>query len=197
MALEVYKMEVGTSISVRVNTWAFYWELSNSSGREPDKIAWDIALSLEGFLNWFSQFRDFWPAGNYCHKYRIQRVWPAFSPWFDYYWYFRDHGGRFAGAAATNVVKTRIKWFTSRWEINGACTYLNQWPNGAFDKNLLVGDALAASESWAKLHLGPHVTAYGDTFRPCILDMFGNYNTILNYWVDPRPIGSRAHTSKG
>jgi len=197
MAIEVYKMQVGTSISAYVNTWAFHWEVSNTSGRNQTQISWDIALSLEGFLGWFSQFRDFWAAGNRCHVYRVRRVWPTIDPWNDYYWYFVKHGGRFLGGLATTRVKTRIAWFTSRFEVNGACTYLNQWPKEAFDNDRLVGDPLKASESWAKLHLSPHVTGFGDAFRPAILDKYGNYDPIIAYWVDPRPIGSKSHHWRG
>jgi len=197
MAIEVYKHEVGTTLSVHLTQWAFYWEVSNTSGRDQRQVSWDIALSLEGFLGWFSQFREFWPAGNRCHLYRIRRVWPTIEPWNDYYWYFRDYGGRFVADAALKCVKARVQWWTTSGMISNACTYINQWPDDAFRHDSLWGQNLGALEAWADLHDAVHTTAFGDQYRPCILTKLGNYETVMGHWVDPRPVPSRAYRWKG
>jgi hypothetical protein len=152
---------------------------------------------LEGYLRWFYQFRQFWPDGNTCKLYRIRRVWPTFTEWYDYYWYFSKHTGRILTPADLYCVKVRIAWWTGRVDIRNSCTYVNQLTNAPFEKNLLVGNSLALIEDWANLHDTLHTTAFGDTFRPCILDMSGNYSTVLGHWVDRRAVASRVHRWRG
>lgn len=197
MATEVYKLEVGTNLGTHVTQWAFYWEVNNTSGRSHTEISWDIAQSLDGFLGWFYRFRDFWNKGNTTKIYRIRRVWPTIDYWNDYFQYFKSFGGRFIIKADLLCVKVRVKWFTDRWEIDNACTYFNQWPNFVWEDFEATGVNFDALGDWAKNHIGPHTTAEGDTFRPVILDKYGNYSPIIAYWLDPRPVASRVHRWRG
>lgn len=197
MAIEIYKHEIGTQLGFYRTQQTFYWEVANESGRNQDQISGDIATSLEGAFGWFFSLREFWAAGNNCTLYRIRRVWPTFAPWNDYYWRYRHFGGRLLTPSATLVIKARVAWWTGSADIFNACTYFSMWPQDAFYNNELQGQWLLGLEIWAAQHDTQHVTAFGDKFRPCILDRWGGYNTILGHWVDPRPVASRAHRWKG
>lgn len=197
MAIEVYKHQVGTDLGYHRTQWAFYWEVSNQSGRNQQEISGDIATSLEGTFGWFAQLREMWDSNNYCKLYRIRKVWPTIEPWNDYYWRYRHYGGRLVRHAATDVIMVRIAWWTGSADIFNSCSYMKMWPSNAFEQNTFQGEWLLAAEAWAELHDSVHVTAFGDQFRPCILDRWGSYNTVLGHWVDKRPVASQRHRWKG
>lgn len=194
--LEVYKFEVGTSIATYPQTWTFYWSLQNTSGRTPMQVPLDIAVSLEGILGWFSALRSFWPVGSRCHLYRMRRVFPTIEPWVDMFFQFASYGGRFFINYGTSGSTINLRWVTDNDRIHTARSEMRYFPSNSIEQDTLIGQFGDVCKAFCDLHVGLHVTANGDTFRPCIFGIDGAFHNVIAYWIDTRVSFSRRRTKR-
>jgi len=197
VAIEVYKMEVGTTLGYFNRDWTFYWQVGNLSGRDPIEIAGDLGQLLGLDSQWFTSMRFLWGSEQKCRLFRIRRVWPALDFWNDYYYRFRHLGGQAGSTIGPFSVRTRIMWFTDRWEVRSPCTYFDSLGQYPIVNNQMDFAQHFQLTVWALQHTEIRTTPHGDQLRPCILDKFGNYSPILSSQVDRRIVSTRRHLWKG
>lgn len=197
MAIEVYKLEVGSNQSVFARTWTFYWEVGNQSGRNQVEISGDLANSLAATGDWFYLFREMWLDVNLTRIFRIRKVWPTIEPWNDYYWRFHHLTGRAAFDNDFHNIRMRVVWYTGRYDLPVHCTYVDCTPFQNVKDNLIESAQLEIVEEWASQHDSIQTTSNGDQFRPAVFSKYGGYDAVLGHWVDRRPVLSRRHLWKG
>jgi hypothetical protein len=193
MAIEVYKMEIGSTQGGFPRDWMWHWEIGNQSGRDQVEISGDLANTLAVTGLWFFRFRETWSKLNTVHKFRIRKAWPNIQPWNDYYWRFRHLAGPLLQPDTLHNLRARVAWWTASGEVTNACTYLNCYQQPVFKNGLFDTATLGVIEAWASQHDSIQTTSFGDQFRPAILDKWGNYMPVLGHFVDPRPVATRRH----
>lgn len=197
MAIEVYKVEVGTTLGFFYRDWTFYFEVGNQSARTPTEICGDLAQSLAIDSPWFNDMRELWGHEQFCRLFRIRRVWPTAEPWQDYYWRFRHLRGHIGSEIGPYGLRIRVMWFTASWEARSPCSYFDLLTEYAITDNRFHPVQIQIVGGWASQHVFVRTTAFGDQFRPAILDKWGNYSPILSFSVDQRPVITRRHLWKG
>lgn len=197
MAVQVYKMEVGTTLGPFNRDWTFYWQVGNQSGRSGVEICGDLAQQLAVDSVWFSFLRELWGHEQSCRLFRIRRVWPNIESWVDFYWRFRHLRGHLGSQVGSYSQRVRVMWFTDRWEVRSPCSYFDVLAEYPIVENKFPPVQLQIVRGWASQHALMYTTAFGDQFRAAILDRFGNYSPIISYTVDQRPVASRRHLWKG
>lgn len=195
--IETYKLEVGSTQGFSVRRWQFHWECNNLSARDPSQIAEDIRINLVFSTDWWTRFRILWLEEDRCHLFRIRRVDPATSPWFDATTLMTTYVG--AGPIDDDLhnVRCRVVWRTLVRQPANTCTYVDTCRYGNIANNLITSAQLEVIQEWGFRHTLIRTTGFGDILRPSIIDKFGNVLPITGYWADPRPVLSRRHLWKG
>lgn len=189
--IQIFKHEIAANYRGRLQIWTFYWRVNVISGRNDKQVANDIADALEGILGWFQRFRALWDQTAFCRRYRLRRVDTPGYHWQDLYWRFVTYTGVAITRVGAIELRCVVRWFTDPQVKGAAATHLGMIVFDAMNSGIITGLYPAAANEWAVRHYEEKVTAYGDTFKPVIRDVAGNWCDIIDHFTDRREATSR------
>lgn len=186
MGVEYYKHEFGCKHDARNFQWRWYWEVNNTSGRNPQQIVGDIDQELSSLLGWWDQFRLWWAPRSRCNLFRFQRLLPSKSGWIDLYQEHKNDLDNAFREVNASQVACKINWICDGQVRERPSTMLRMIWTELLDDDQINEPFIPVFRIWCELSSQPFSTAYGDEFYHVHFDVNAIFHRIVGFWRDSR-----------